>query len=210
MFDVITDPTQNPQIFEEAYKNPSVPVPWSQAYQGYTAAVDWPSTAFFDTLYALNPDAKIILTVRDSESWFQSVSRTIHEWPGVDDTWPENVTKARKMARVIVRDGELGGVDTLHQRKQQLLDKFTSWIEHVKAIGKPENLLVLELGQQDSWEQLCQFLGKEEVPTVPWPHANKGDNFANLLLEIKAHSITRNLEIVDAAVLPSASASQKA
>ncbi|KAI8046985.1 hypothetical protein BDF21DRAFT_435447, partial [Thamnidium elegans] len=108
MTDVILDSNQKAEIFEEAYKDRTLKVDWGSVYEGYEAAVDWPSVAFFDTLYQLNPDAKVILSVRDPESWYKSVSRTIYEWPGVDDSWPQNILKARKMARVIVRDGELG------------------------------------------------------------------------------------------------------
>jgi hypothetical protein len=198
MENVILDPTQDPEIFENAYKNRSLPVDWKRAYQGYTAAVDWPTAAFFDQLYTLNPDAKIILTVRTPESWFQSVSKTIHEWPNVDDTWPENITKARKMARVIVRDGELGRAQTLFERKQELLDKFVNHIDYIKKIVPEKNLLVLDVAEEDKWEKLCAFLGIEQVPTIPYPHDNKGDNFGNMLLEIKELSIgrmTQQLEI---------------
>lgn len=187
MLDTILDPTQTPEVFEEAYKNPNTIVDWETVFQGYTAAVDWPAVAFFDRIHKLNPDAKVILTVRDPELWFNSVSRTIHEWPNVDETWPQNVLKARKMARVVVRDGELGGPDT-EKRKQELIQKFNNHIEHVKSIVKPENLLILELGQH-GWEELCHFLGKDVPHNLPYPHDNKGQDFPNLLLEIKELSI---------------------
>lgn len=187
MYDVILDPTQKPEIFEEAYKRPHEPVDWVRAYQGYTAVVDWPSTAFFDRLYHIHPDSKVILTVRDAEDWYRSVSGTIHEWPNVDETWPSNVLRARKMARVIVRDGELGGPIT-PDRKQELIDKFNQHTERIKSIVKPENLLVLELGKH-GWEKLCSFLGKEVPRDLPYPHDNKGKNFSKLLLDIKDLSV---------------------
>ncbi|CAO3647976.1 unnamed protein product [Mucor hiemalis] len=193
MYDVILDSTQVPEIFEEAYKNPHDPVDWERAYQGYTAAVDWPTTAFFDKLYDLHPDAKVILTVRDPQDWVRSVSGTIHEWPNVDETWPSNILRARKMARVIVRDGELGGPIT-PDREQELFDKFVNHTEHIKSIVKPENLLVFNLGE-DGWEKLCSFLGKEVPKGLPYPHDNKGKNFAKLLLEIKDISSTKDLSV---------------
>ncbi|KAI8061483.1 P-loop containing nucleoside triphosphate hydrolase protein [Gilbertella persicaria] len=179
---VLIDNTQIPEIFEEAYKNPDAPVDWDRAYLGYNAAVDWPTTAFFDKIYKLNPDAKIILTVRDPESWFNSVIKTIHEWPEVNETWPTQIIRARKMARVVVRDGELGGSDII-TRKDQLMKKFVDHIERVKSIVKPENLLIMKLG--DGWEVLCPFLGKEIPKDLPYPHKNKGENFGNMLKGIK-------------------------
>lgn len=187
MQDTILDPTQDPQIFEDAYKNPDSEVDWETAFHGYNAAVDWPAVAFFDQIYALNADAKVILTIRDAESWFKSVSSTIHEWPNVDDSWPQNIVKARKMARVVVRDGELGGPDT-EKRKPELIQKFNKHIEHIKSIVKPENLLIFDLGKH-GWEELCQFLSKEVPLNVDYPHSNKGKDFPKMLLEIKELSI---------------------
>lgn len=196
MENVLMDPTQVPEIFEEAYKHPEAPVDWIRAYQGYDAAVDWPSTAFFDKLYKLNPDAKIILTVRDPEKWHHSVCSTIHEWPAVDETWPEQILRARKMARVVVRDGELGG-DNIKERKDELIEKFNKHIEHVKSIVKPENLLIMELGQ--GWETLCPFLNLDIPKDVPYPHDNKCENFKAQLQGVKDHVIKANATFAAAA-----------
>lgn len=181
MESVLLDSTQRPEIFKEAYTSSNrKDADWVRAYQGYDAAVDWPTAAFFDTLYDLNPDAKVILTVRDPKKWFQSVSRTIYEWPNVDETWPNQILNARSMARVVVRDGEIGA--NFLNREQELKQKFISNIEHVKRIVKPENLLIMEVGE--GWERLCQFLGKD-VPSTPYPHCNEGNNFGSMLLKVK-------------------------
>jgi hypothetical protein len=37
----------------------------------YVATVDWPSTAVWEDLMKKYPNAKIILTLRDSESWYK-------------------------------------------------------------------------------------------------------------------------------------------
>lgn len=186
---VLVDPTQKPEIFANAYKNPQEPVDWDRVYQGYDAAVDWPSTAFFDRLYKLNPDVKVILTVRDPDQWYNSIIRTIHEWPTVDDTWPKQIINARKMARVVVRDGELGG-DNILERREELKRQFLDHIEHIKSIVRPENLLILNLGE--GWEKLCPFLDKQVPEGVPYPHSNKGDDFPSLLLNLKAQ-VAENL-----------------
>ena len=61
---------------------------WIQAFEGklsdydlifkssgdsspYTATVDWPSTAVYEDILKQYSDAKVILTVRDSESWYK-------------------------------------------------------------------------------------------------------------------------------------------
>ena len=46
--------------------------------QGYVAAVDWPACAYWEHLAEANPDALILLSVRESgEKWFKSASDTI-------------------------------------------------------------------------------------------------------------------------------------
>jgi hypothetical protein len=180
MESTLLDPTQKPEIFKTAYGNQRREnVNWVRAYQGYDAAIDWPTAAFFDTLYKLNPDAKVILTVRDFEKWYQSILKTIVEWPNVNETWPSQIVNARNMARVVVRNGELKDV----KNREVLYQKFVSHIAHVKQLVKPENLLILEVGE--GWEKLCRFLGKD-VPSVPYPHCNKGNDFPMLLNKVKS------------------------
>lgn len=41
-----------------------------QALQGYNATTDFPSVCHWKELIRRNPEAKIVLTVRDAESWF--------------------------------------------------------------------------------------------------------------------------------------------
>ena len=41
---------------------------------GYTASCDWPTSFYFDELLAQNPNAKVVLTVRDTaEKWYRQV-----------------------------------------------------------------------------------------------------------------------------------------
>ena len=50
---------------------------WNAAFAGYRCAVDWPSAFFWRELSAFYPHAKILLTVRDAESWYASMDKTI-------------------------------------------------------------------------------------------------------------------------------------
>ena len=46
-------------------------------FAGYLSTCDYPGCTYWRELAAAFPDAKIVLTVRDPESWFESVSATI-------------------------------------------------------------------------------------------------------------------------------------
>ena len=50
---------------------------WRPMLHGYASTVDWPTTYIWKELAAANPQAKIILTVRDPEAWYASAAATI-------------------------------------------------------------------------------------------------------------------------------------
>jgi len=43
----------------------------------YQATVDWPGCSFWRELTELHPDAKVILSTRDAELWWQSFNSTV-------------------------------------------------------------------------------------------------------------------------------------
>src|SRR5688572_32136593 len=50
---------------------------WDQVFTGFQAAVDWPAAAYWRELAEHYPGAKVVLSVRDPERWYDSVSATI-------------------------------------------------------------------------------------------------------------------------------------
>ena len=50
---------------------------WEEVFAGFQAAVDWPAAAYWRELAEQYPEAKVILTVRDPDRWYESVSETI-------------------------------------------------------------------------------------------------------------------------------------
>jgi hypothetical protein len=48
------------------------------ALAGHRSTVDWPMTYFWRELAGRHPAAKMILTVRDPQKWYDSADRTIH------------------------------------------------------------------------------------------------------------------------------------
>ena len=53
------------------------PVDWGALMKDYTAQVDWPGASFWPELAAANPDALVILSLRDPDAWFTSCTNTI-------------------------------------------------------------------------------------------------------------------------------------
>tara|TARA_R110002050_G_scaffold221415_2_gene357216 strand:- start:2681 stop:3049 length:369 start_codon:yes stop_codon:yes gene_type:complete len=57
-------------------------------FKGYTATCDFPSSSFYKEQMARYPEAKVILTLRDPEKWYQSVISTIHAMSNRHDRRP--------------------------------------------------------------------------------------------------------------------------
>jgi len=159
---------------------------WRPILDGFNATVDWPSTYFWRRLAADNPDAKIILTLRDPEAWYRSAAATIFgrmldfEALRAETLRAENGGEAIDPARrrhmemvntIIVKNTFGGSLD-----KETAIRVFTAHNEAVCREVPPGRLLVYETGQ--GWEPLCRFLGVA-VPEAPYPRVNTTDDFAS-------------------------------
>ena len=140
---------------------------------GYQASCDWPSAAFWRQILQRFPAAKVILTERPEEQWWQSISNTIFKslrLPPAEDATPERLAQ-REMAKAVIIDGTFGGeVDD----REHVLRIYRAHNAAVKAEVPPERLLVFDGGQ--GWAPLCAFLGVP-VPEAPYPNTNTTEDF---------------------------------
>src|SRR5215216_8042003 len=51
-------------------------VDWDEVLGSYEATVDWPACTFYEQLMERYPDAKVLLSVRDPEQWYESMRNT--------------------------------------------------------------------------------------------------------------------------------------
>jgi Sulfotransferase domain len=61
------------RVFEEKES-----VDWEEIFDGYRSTCDAPSLVVYRELADHYPDAKVILTMRNPESWWRSASATVH------------------------------------------------------------------------------------------------------------------------------------
>ncbi len=157
------------------------PVDWDGLFGGYQATVDWPGCTFYRELMAAYPDAKVVLSVRDPERWFESASKTIFTAPrGGPKMLFQLLTTPRMwrsvaVVRRILQQGTFGGKE---RDKAHTIGVFNAHNEEVERTVPPERLLVFEVEQ--GWGPLCEFLGVP-VPDVPFPHVNDADAFVENL-----------------------------
>ena len=55
------------------------PVDWEGPLRHYRSTLDWPGAPFYEDLMEACPEARVILTVRDPDRWYESALNTIYE-----------------------------------------------------------------------------------------------------------------------------------
>lgn len=139
-------------------------IPWSELFAGYASCVDWPSAHYWRELIDVYPKAKVVLTYRSPESWWQSFSRTILVNLSRSD-------EPTSLGRALICDRVFRG----HPDDRELaMRSYRANVEAVKATVPKERLLVHQLG--DGWEPLCRHLGVP-VPADPYPMRNTTNEF---------------------------------
>lgn len=162
-----------------------------EIFAGYTACVDFPGCYYYQQFMKWNPNAKMLLNVRDSpEVWEKSARDTIcnpKDCPLQSDlTWMmswvpyswcyyvwhfgKNVYRSNKV---------LPGDNTdLLDAKTDIKQVYIDWIEQMKTTIPSDKLLVFNVKQ--GWAPLCEFLGKP-VPDEPFPRTNDSAQFMQMM-----------------------------
>ncbi|KAI1866709.1 uncharacterized protein JN550_007562 [Neoarthrinium moseri] len=151
---------------------------------GYAAITDSPAAGLVEELVELYPDAKVICTVRDKDSWVKSmagVSGAATMWflrgvlmpiPGMRH-FVDYIEGLRKQWAFLYGDCEPATVKTY--------DRHMMWLKEIV----PEDRLIL-FNVKDGWGPLCKALGKQVPEGVPFPSINDGqaiDKFAKLMVQ---------------------------
>jgi len=155
----------------------------------YDATTDLPSVFFPEDLIAAYPDARIVLSTRDPDSWHRSMVATIWE----TYTWPSFRVLSYLDPSIV------GPMMSFHSI---FFDKFCgndpgppmklAFIQHgerVREAARGAGREVLEYDVKDGWQPLCEFLGTP-VPEGEIPAMNDSKAF------VKGLSLLRNVVIV--------------
>ncbi|EFJ43671.1 hypothetical protein VOLCADRAFT_32891, partial [Volvox carteri f. nagariensis] len=153
------------------------PLDWQPVLGTYNAAVDWPAVSFLEELLAICPKAKVILTLRDFDKWYDSAKSTIFAIRDVMRTIqppPYLAPLFRNLAEMGTMTDELIWWGTFGGRFNDKQYVYEAHLAEVRRIVPPSQLL--EFRVQDGWAPLCAFLGKP-IPEAPFPHMNERDDF---------------------------------
>ena len=163
------------------------PLDWGEVFRDYRATVDWPGAAFYEELMERYPDAKVILTVRDPERWYESARNTIY---GIQKTATSPlfslgallVPRMKHMRRAALMAADLAWekmFDGRFEDRRHAIEVFERWNEKVKERVPPDKLLVYKV--KEGWEPLCEYLGVEVPKDKPFPHLNDAETFQKMI-----------------------------
>jgi Sulfotransferase domain len=168
----------------EVFGRPDVAETWRRAAEGeppdwdgllgeYRATVDWPAAAFWRELSAAYPDALVLLSSRDADSWWTSASNTIFPAIGREQEPGSAVDTERTMILSLLHNRF-----TLHWDDPDAA-KLT-YLRHNAAVREatPAERLV-EWHPGDGWGPLCAALDVPE-PDAPFPHVNTTAEFRQM------------------------------
>jgi hypothetical protein len=161
MSDVIASPEQT-ALWRAAARGE--PIDWEVAYAGYKSAVDWPTAYYWRELAEYYPDAKIILTVRNSEEWYKSARNTIFGTMRAD-------ANPASFGVMVIANKIFGGRPEDETHAIEVLEKHNA--EVMRTI-EPDRLLIYQISE--GWPKLCGFLGVP-VPAEPFPLSNTTPEF---------------------------------
>lgn len=145
---------------------------WETVMPGYVACVDEPASYYWKQLSEAFPNALVILSVRDTDSWWASMLK-IEEYYEEEMKRPERLTAERREFHRFS--------DAIYPHLQARLSADVE-----KAFFESHNRRVLEYAEQNrefkrrfllwrveqGWEPICSALGLT-VPDIAFPHENK-------------------------------------
>eukprot|EP00752_Nemacystus_decipiens_P011716 g10397.t1 len=142
----------------------------NQILGGYTSVLDCPAANFYQEILAANPDAKVVVTEREVDSWWSSIQSTISRKNpafGLGTFFIE----------VLCPDACLINHMLLHIKPLTVDENEAKadYIRHNREVvaNVPAGKL-LQFSVKQGWEPLCDFL-EVPVPDVPFPNVNSGE-----------------------------------
>lgn len=149
---------------------------WDQLLGHCQAVCDWPAIAFAKELIEAYPEAKVVLTNRDVDSWHASTMKTVY--------WRATDSELRLLQYVSWGAGMYYPMlkkffDTFFEGDFPNRGKaiFKKHYEEVRQIVPKDNLL--EFKVTDGWEPLCEFLGENVPLGHKFPNVNDNSDFVS-------------------------------
>jgi hypothetical protein len=180
MYDLFADLGHQTGIWERALAGDMSGV--HEAMCGYGAALDWPASFFWPELLTANPDAIVLLSVRDQQAWWRSMSATVVPISEDERDFPGDDGRYRPMMTELMRRAT-GAPDWSYQ--DQAIAAYERNTAEVRAKCPAGRLVEWKLG--DGYGPICAALGIPE-PDTPFPWVNTATQFNERVDQITQRS----------------------
>jgi len=140
--------------------------------QEYQGANDISISPFYPQFDKIFPDSKFNLTIRDIDSWIESV-RIHWKLPDGKGYYKDflDFIKACTYGTIEFNEDRFRYVFETHNRN--VCEYFSN---------RPNDFLILNISDNDQWNKLCKFLGKPK-PNVPYPHLHTRDEIEKWIIK---------------------------
>lgn len=149
-----------------------------RVFDDVDAVVDLPAAMYWKELSAAYPEAKVIITVRETEAWYESMVRHIEV---IHATASQKDIKYADQLHTLV----FGSAEPSRYWYGRRLEELEAWFSEGTAGFFEGSWSLFDITSEDAqnnvsgwngegpWEDLCTFLDKP-IPDVPFPWLNKG------------------------------------
>lgn len=133
---------------------------------GYDAVQDMPWPLMFRELDAAFPNARFILSWRETTSWYRSITRHFGSNPSVIQQ---------------LTYGEDAAFPQGHEARYRAVYEAHNAAVRAHFNNRLGDLLEFSLERGDGWPELARFLDIGSAPQGPFIHANSGQDRAGIL-----------------------------
>jgi hypothetical protein len=141
------------------------PINWDEVLDGYRSTLDFPICLFYRELASHYPTAKVILTVRDTNVWYESTEAVfLKPLFALKESSPERATELTFATDLL---STAFGPDLLN--RSAVIAAYERHTAEVQRSISADRLLVYDVGT--GWEPLCEFLGVP-LPDESFPSLN--------------------------------------
>lgn len=147
-------------------------------------------TPYWEEIFKLRPDAKVIHLTRDFESWYNSFAHGLQNFPlmryplrqllrpqyQVVDSFMAHLFDDIDGCAYLTSTCELGSPE----HRKIMFNAYQRITTRIREVVPPEQLLVLDVVKGQGYPELCAFLrvAEGECPDGPFPRANDRSEMA--------------------------------
>lgn len=132
------------------------------AYNGVDALSDFPACFFYPELRKAFPELRCILTVRDTDKWWQSIA--LHHLERLASGSAEDVRDTKRCHSLLF------GTESPHEWLWKRA--YVAWNDRAMKDIPAKRLLALDVSKPVAWQRLCAFLDVP-MPAQPFPWENR-------------------------------------